>query len=346
MSPRKSLNASVGALVSVFCGAGGLDLGFSQAGFKSILAIDNDAFAVDTFNTNFDSGVAVQVDLSTLRTSKFLDLVAHAVNRNGERPVGLIGGPPCQGVSTSNVEADPADPRNSLMTTYLRMLNALEETYGIDFFVFENVPGLLNQKNRPRFTRLKKELSRRFHITVQKVDAAKFGVPQHRERVIICGLNRKKFDAPMPLLKETNTELLTVRHAIGHLVEPAFFKRGADSSTFPLHPNHWTMNPKSAKFQQVTTTVGRSFRMLNWDLPSRTVAYGHREIHIHPKGHRRLSIYEGMLLQGFPVKFLLKGTLSSQVQQVSNAVPPPLAKTLARHVNTTLRGAKNDANRG
>lgn len=324
-------------VVSLFCGAGGLDLGFHQKGFESIIAIDNDASAIETFNANFAVRSAVQVDLRTLHTKTFLELVAGVVSRTGKKPCGLIGGPPCQGVSNSNVDADPTDPRNSLMTTYLRLLNALEETYEIDFFVFENVPGLLNEKNKARFLKLKRELSRRFHITVQKVDAADFKVPQHRERVLICGLNRKRFLAPMGPLVANNAKKKTVRNTIGSLAEPIFFKRGLDSTSFPEHPNHWTMNPKSAKFTQLTVSVGRSFRKLNWDLPSRTVAYGHREIHVHPNGHRRLSIFEGMLLQGFPKSFALKGTLSAQVQQVSNAVPPPLAGSIAALVTKALK---------
>lgn len=248
------------ALISLFCGAGGLDLGFSQEGFDSILAIDNDASAIQTFNANFPAKAGTQIDLGTLRTAKFLDLVDRAVVSTGKRPVGLIGGPPCQGVSNSNVDADPTDPRNSLMTTYLRMLNALEDKYEIEFFVFENVPGLLNEKNKARFKRLKGELSKRFHITVQKVDAVNFGVPQHRDRILICGVNRKKHEQAMPLLKSLGERKTTVRETIESLTEPVFFTRDADASTFPVHPNHWTMNPKSVKFQQKSTAVGRSFR--------------------------------------------------------------------------------------
>ena len=83
--------------------------------------------------------------------------------------------------------------------------------------------------------------------------------------------------------------------------------------------------------------TGRSFRRLKWDQPSPTVAYGHREIHVHPSGRRRLSIYEAMLLQGFPDEFVLEGNLSAQVEQVSNAVPPPLARSLATAIKEALQ---------
>lgn len=91
------------------------------------------------------------------------------------------------------------------------------------------------------------------------------------------------------------------------------------------------MKPKSKRFLTGEMPVGgRSFIKLEWKKPSRTVAYGNREIHVHPDGHRRLSIYEAMKLQGFPDSYRLMGTLSAQVKQISNAVPPPVAAALAK----------------
>ena len=99
------------------------------------------------------------------------------------------------------------------------------------------------------------------------------------------------------------------------------------------------MRPKSPRFYnpEIEARVGRSFRRLNWDTASPTIAFGHREIHVHPSGIRRLSIYEAMLLQGFPEAFVLEGNLSEQVEQVSNAVPPPLARSIALAVTRALR---------
>jgi DNA (cytosine-5)-methyltransferase 1 len=98
------------------------------------------------------------------------------------------------------------------------------------------------------------------------------------------------------------------------------------------------MQPKSHRFLSPTAESGegRSFRRLNWDAASPTIAFGHREIHVHPNGHRRLSIYEAMLLQGFPADFVLEGNLSEQVEQVSNAVPPPLARSIALAVKSAI----------
>jgi DNA (cytosine-5)-methyltransferase 1 len=99
------------------------------------------------------------------------------------------------------------------------------------------------------------------------------------------------------------------------------------------------MNPLSPRFRaKAVPHGGRCFKQLSWQKPSPTIAFGHREIYVHPNGKRRLSIFEAMLLQGFPKNFVLEGNLSEQVEQVSNAVPPPLAKSLAAAIRRTLAG--------
>jgi DNA (cytosine-5)-methyltransferase 1 len=85
--------------------------------------------------------------------------------------------------------------------------------------------------------------------------------------------------------------------------------------------------------------------VLDWDSASRTVAYGHREVHVHPSGKRRLSVYEAMLLQGFPQNYRLFGNLSQQITLVSDAVPPPVGRALAERIRESLyaRGKDKDA---
>jgi DNA (cytosine-5)-methyltransferase 1 len=130
----------------------------------------------------------------------------------------------------------------------------------------------------------------------------------------------------------------TVREAIGGLQAPVYFRHNLKPEDIPVHPNHWTMQPKSPRFEnpEAETGDGRSFKRLSWDTNSPTIAFGHREIHVHPDGRRRLSIYEALLLQGFPKSFVLEGNLSEQVEQVSNAVPPPLARSVALAVKRAL----------
>ena len=101
------------------------------------------------------------------------------------------------------------------------------------------------------------------------------------------------------------------------------------------------MQPKSERFTTREFNRWRSFRRLQWSEPSPTVAYGNREIHIHPSGRRRLSMLEAMLLQGFPQSYRIRGNLSEQVTQICNAVPPPVALVVAKAVRAQLYGHSN-----
>ncbi len=100
------------------------------------------------------------------------------------------------------------------------------------------------------------------------------------------------------------------------------------------------MVPRSEKFSngimEQGRVIGRGFRVLSWDEPSWTVAYGHREVHIHLNGKRRLSIYEAMLLQSFPESFRLTGNISAQIRLVSEAVSPRLAWHIALSIRDCL----------
>jgi DNA (cytosine-5)-methyltransferase 1 len=330
-------------VLSFFCGAGGLDLGFSQAGFDVIFAADYDSAAVETHNANVAVRCAKKLDLLKTTASEikiFLD-----TQPGFSAPVGIIGGPPCQGFSRANTRRAHDDPRNQLARKYARLIDELADSYPIHFFVFENVPELLATKNAKFLASLKRKLREKFSISLKTLNASDFGVPQNRERVFIVGIRRRegkyeKFLFPEP----TSNVKRTVRNAISHLPEPVFFNRSLTPERIATHPNHWTMRPRSVRFSADLVNSGRSLIRLDWDKPSRTVAYGHREIHVHPSGVRRLSIYEAMLLQGFPPTYQLKGNLSQQVTQVSNAVPPPVAKALATKLLTYLPISASRAN--
>jgi DNA (cytosine-5)-methyltransferase 1 len=214
----------------------------------------------------------------------------------------------------------------------------------VQFFVMENVKGLRSGLHAHRLALFKKALGDAgFHVSEQLLNAADYSTPQNRERLFIVGLNRQLFGraawrrpAKAPLAKR-NRPLASV---LKGLPEPAHFSKNADPGKFPHHRNHWCMAPKSPRFTNGGLTEGdsshRSFKVLAWDKPSVTVAYGHREVHVHPGCHRRLSIYEAMRLQGFQHEYELLGSLSSQIDQVSEAVPPPMAEAVARSVSAML----------
>lgn len=326
-------------VVSLFCGAGGLDHGFHQAGFNTILAYDSSAAAINTYNLNHPGSVAQCVDLSKMTPQNLIAAIES--NSLTPKPIGVIGGPPCQGFSCGNAFANPDDERNALPFKFARLLKALNERYSIDFFVFENVMGLMAHKHLPRFKRIRSAFQRAgFTLYQQTLNARDFGVAQVRHRLFLVGLNTQTYSGSTFEFPNGNSERLTVRDIISGLPKPTFFLRGMTAPGNAHHPNHWTMMPKSPKFQTDQYSLGRSFKRLAWDAPSPTVAYGNREVHIHPDGGRRLSVYEAMLLQGFPSHYRLSGHLSAQITQVSNAVPPPLARALAEHIKEIVYGQR------
>ncbi len=322
-------------IVSLFCGAGGLDLGFRRQRFNVILACDASEAAVASYNRNSRRKIARVNDLSTTNVERVLAAIGKHVP--AVVPVGLIGGPPCQGFSRGNVQARADDPRNLLPFRYAELLSALNARFCMSFFVFENVMGLLNPRNIVRFRAIRRAFIKAgFNVFHGELDAQDFGVPQHRRRLFVIGLNRSLFPKVTFAFPQGSGKRMTVRDAIYGLPAPVFFERGLSAAEIPFHPNHWTMQPRSPKLLNGGSTDGRSFRRLAWDEVSPTVAYGNREIHVHPDGGRRLTVLEAMLLQGFPESYQLHGNFSEQVSQVSNAVPPPISRAIARSIRRVL----------
>ena len=334
-------------VISLFSGSGGLDLGFANAGFTSVLAIDANRAACRTYERNHVGTRVLKRDLSTLPRKYVLERLAELPVL--VKPIGVVGGPPCQAFSQGNGHKRADDPRALLSKNYAAILRELNTEYELDFFVFENVLGLKQSQHDEQFKTIKRQFSAAgFRIFEAELNAHNFGVAQVRKRLFVIGLNRKKHpDLQFNFPNGNDTPKRNVRDLIADLPEPLFFSREAAGSEIPVHPNHWCMVPRSERFFDGSLKEGdikgRPFRVLRWDAPSWTVAYGHREVHVHPNATRRLSVYEAMLLQGFPPDYELCGTLSDQIRLVSDAVPPPLAEALANSLINALgydRGAR------
>jgi len=334
------LNQQALPVISLFSGAGGLDLGFMEKGFTPALALDKDPAACLTYICNHPSVRVLKQDLSAIPNGYILERIAELPV--SVKPVGVIGGPPCQAFSLSNRNGAEQDPRANLPSNYARILKELAKTFDLDFFLFENVLGLKHERHVELFKTFKRLFADAgFTIFEGELDAQDFGVPQVRKRLFVVGFSDKKYPSIDFFFPESDgAPATTVRETIENLPKPVFFERGLNPEELPVHPNHWCMKPRSKKFfngyLKEGDIKGRPFRVLNWDKPSWTVAYGHREVHIHPDGRRRLSVYEAMLLQGFPPKYRLWGTLSDQLRLVSDAVPPPLAKVLAASIREVI----------
>lgn len=322
-------------LVSLFCGAGGLDLGFKQAGFRTAVAFDINQSAVDSFNSNHPGNVASVLDIEQVGTIGILELIKKKILPGSD--IGIIGGPPCQGFSLANASSKANDPRNKLPKIYLNIVKELMGVYNVQFLLIENVSGIKAQKHSKTFAGILKAIKGLNLIPHHEVmNAVHYGVPQVRKRMILIGL-RKQASQRFKFPKQGN-KVRTVRDVIGGFPEPVFYEKNNRNQKSAYHSNHWTMMPKSEKFRDdyVAPSNSRSFKRIEWDAPSKTIAFGNREILVHPSGLRRLSIYEALRLQGFPRSFTLVGTLSSQVTQVSNAVPPPLAKSIATSLKKAI----------
>lgn len=329
-------------LLSLFCGAGGLDIGFEEAGYEIGLAFDirNDSIASYNYNRKKEQQTGHCADIRNIDLNFLDDL--HGTSFN---PTGIIGGPPCQSFSRANKSPKADDPRHNLPFVYASIIEQLNKRKPIPFFAFENVPGINEGEHKELFEELKKKLiSIGFNVNEHVINAINYGVPQYRERLIMVGINKKLYGNTYwlpPEKLDIEPSHLTVGHTFKDFPEPTFFQKDLIAQKIPFHPNHWCMQPKSKKFITPGALLpgkrsSRSFKTLSYCSPSITVAYGNREVHIHPNCKRRLSVYEAMRLQGFPKDYVLLGSLSSQITQVSEAVPPPMAKEIAKSINMLL----------
>lgn len=176
-----------GQFVDLFCGAGGLALGFVWAGWKPIIANDIDPYAIETHRANIGEE-ALCGDINS--DDVFNTIVEKALKAKAdhpELPLFVLGGPPCQGFSTANTRRGADDLRNWLFKSYVKIVKAIDP----EGFVFENVKGITNLEGGRFFSMIQGELKECVEeIKVNKVNAAEFAIPQRRERVIIIGGKR------------------------------------------------------------------------------------------------------------------------------------------------------------
>jgi DNA (cytosine-5)-methyltransferase 1 len=176
-------------IVSLFSGAGGLSKGLWDSGLKPTLAVELDSDAVETYRKNISEDV-LRADIATEADR----IVAETERRIGCRaPFLVAGGPPCQGFSSAGAR-DQTDPRNRLVFSYLNIIDRLRPTW----LLFENVEGILTSGDGDAvFGLIKRFTELGYTLRVEKVNFARWGVPQARKRVIIVGNNRGiPFDLP------------------------------------------------------------------------------------------------------------------------------------------------------
>ena len=331
--------------VDLFSGAGGLSLGFDMAGFDVALGLDVWKEALETYRLNHPSSVPLLADARQLSGS---DIKRKLREAGFGDPVLVIGGPPCQGFSYAG-KRDPNDERNNLVWHFLRLVYELD----VDYFVMENVSGLLTMKTPDGDPVPDKVLERAeeygYNTNIKLLNAVNFWVPQQRRRVIILGSSLKTPKHLKPLTKVP----LTVRDGIGDLptplpVEPQPYEKD------PERPYQKVMRVGSSKIynhiptkhsqkmikkikrtppgQSVYPKFKHSWYRLKWNEPAPVMKENHNAPAVHPEEHRVITPREMARLQSFPDAFHFLGTKSSILKQIGNAVPPLLAYFIAKHV--------------
>ncbi len=326
-------------LISLFSGAGGLDLGFHKAGFTTVMANEFDKKICPTFRANFPNVELSDKDIRSIASNDFPDNIQ-----------GIIGGPPCQSWSEGGSLRGIDDARGQLFYEYIRILKDKQPL----FFVAENVSGMLANRHSEAvkgFMRLFSEAG--YDVNLKMLTANNFDVPEDRDRIFYIGfrkdLNVTDFHYPTPLAHRP-----TLRDAIWDLQSsaiPALDKNKTNGDKC-IVPNHeFFIGSFSSIF------MSRN-RVRSWDEPGFTVQASGRQCQLHPQApkmikvdankqifvpgkehlYRRMTVREVARVQSFPDDFkFIYEDVNYGYKMIGNAVPVNLAYHVALRIKEVLK---------
>lgn len=325
-------------IVSLFSGCGGLDLGFSQAGFDIVWANEYDRQIWRTYEKNH---VNTYLDKRSI-----LDIDPKEIPNCD----GVIGGPPCQSWSEAGALRGIDDQRGQLFFNFIAILRE-KQPY---FFVAENVSGMLMSRHRTALaTIITMFKDCGYQVQFKLLEASEYGVPQTRKRVFFVGFKEDlkiSFSFPTPI---TLVNKITLADAIYDLKDTAVPAKNNNDSNKELlfFFNHEYM---IGGFSSIYMSRNR---VRNWDEVSFTIQAGGRHAPIHPQApkmelvckdkrifkpgkehlYRRLTVRECARIQTFPDDFIFYyDKVSSGYKMVGNAVPVRLANVLAEKIINSL----------
>lgn len=338
-------------VIDLFCGCGGLSLGFEMAGFDVSLAIDNWEDALITYRHNHPESKTLNADLLQLDP---LDVE----NKYDIHDVSvIIGGPPCQGFSVAGKRIID-DDRNKLYKSFVKFVAHFRPKA----FVMENVPNILSiGKGAVKDTIIEDFSELGYTISYKVLTASDYGVPQNRRRAIFVGLYNKEYPFPSPNVDKC----VTTWEALSDLPEDSV----DDGSAYPVTPlsdyqkqmrkgmdilyNH-QITVHTLETQRIIAMVpdGGNYKCLPeemWSLrkvhiawtrmnsqkPCFTIDTGHRH-HFHYSYNRIPTVRESARIQSFSDNFVFLGSKTSQYKQVGNAVPPLMARAIAEQLKNQL----------
>lgn len=331
-SAKKELN-----FIDLFTGAGGLSCGLVMAGFNPVGSVEIMPQAVETYKYNFSkiNGFKENVTDKDIRDENIKNNLIESVK---DKHIHLIaGGFPCQGFSMAGNRI-VTDPRNSLYTDMLKIVSKIKP----DYVLMENVEGLrsmLDGKIEEKIIEDYKNIGYKINVTV--LNAADYGVPQLRKRVIFIGnrINHTNYH-PKPIFKESDYK------TVGSAIEKYMNIKNNPEINHIITVHSPEM---SKRLEQIP--IGKSLygnysdarKKVDRNKPSCTVKENHGGVNVHPILNRVMTPRELAALQSFPDDFVFKGSKKRQLVQIGNAVPPLLGKAIGLAIIKGLKeGKKND----
>ena len=341
--PRLDSNDSRYTAVDLFAGAGGMTLGLRQAGFDVVGAIEIDSLAAETYGLNHPKTRIVNSDIRNV------DLDQFSARCIGDRPLDLLAAcPPCQGFSTVRTRNRGAtnDGRNRLIDEVVRFVDGLKPRT----ILFENVPGLVSNWRFAEFCRALRR--REYEISFRVENAADYGVPQRRQRLLLVAALRFRID----LKAVTSTKRVTVRDAIGssmhitkgdslhHYTETRALRIRELIAQVPKDGGSRSDLPRSMQLACHRKITGFSdvYGRMRWDDVAPTITGGcinpSRGRFLHPDLNRAVTLREAAILQSFPpsYQFSLRKGRYAAAQMIGNALPPRVVARQARLLKRCL----------
>lgn len=293
-------------VASLFCGAGGLDLGFEVAGFKTIWANDINKDACETHKQWSDAEV-ISKDIKDI---SFSDVPSVEV---------ILGGFPCQGFSLAGPRKID-DKRNSLYSFFAKLVGEKQPLA----FVAENVKGILTLGEGLILEAIIADFSEKgYNVVPYTVNASDYGVPQDRDRVIFIGIRKDlnhSFVLPSPFNKK-----VTLREALEHLPAP----KDEDICDAPFSSRFMSRN-RRRDWEDVSYTIPAMAKQVPLHPSSPMMIKIHKDLWSFGEGKtRRFSWQEAAAIQTFPQRMEFAGDLTSKYKQIGNAVPVKLAEVIA-----------------
>lgn len=331
-------------LVSLFSGCGGFDLGFRQAGFRTVFANDIDTDACLTYKANL--GDIIEGDLRTIKLPKLK-----------RRPDVLTAGFPCQPFSNAGSRKGVKDDRGTLFQTAIDIVENLKPRV----VVFENVRGLLSVKHGKRLLieDICSQLDKLgYEVTFSLVDASRHNVAQKRLRVLIVGVERNKkhgvFTFPQPIDRDDLTLANTILDLVPDTPNQAELMQlnpqAIHIGNMVPEGGSWKDIPYEKlppRLQRIRDDIVRYrwpkfYRRFHRDEIAGTITAAFKPENAgvwHPIEKRIFSVREIGRIQSFPDWFVFGGrTIKSRYQQIGNAVPPRLAYEIATRISQVLKG--------